>query len=524
MSILVSFLWHMHQPFYKDLVHQSYVMPWAYLHGTKDYFGMAALAEEFPDVHQTFNLVPSLLLQLEEYARGEARDASFELAFKPADGLTADERSQILERFFPVPVRTMLQPFPRYFELYERRSDPSRHHAFSQQDLRDVQVWWTLAWMDHDLRPADLVKKGSHFSEDDKAALQQQVQQVIGDIIPTYRRVQDLGVIEISTTPFYHPILPILIDSCVDGDVPVDVHFPYDAREQLARAQTFMEERFGRVPEGLWPSEGSVSNDAAVLISSLGFKWIATDEGILAKSGVDLHWHNRNRLYRPYKRADLTIFFRDRALSDLVGFQYMHGSAIDSANDLVRRINELPDGSHVLIALDGENPWDYYPNSGRDFLRRLFERIQNDPRLEAVTLSEASSRVQPERLNWLAPGSWANANFNIWMGHPEDQKAWQWIVRAREALMAQKKKVPKKKWDLAYEVLLIAEGSDWMWWFGNDFSSDSDAIFDSLFRQHIRNIFELIGVDAPDGLDDPIKKSLEGRKLVMAPPPTAGPQ
>ena len=213
MPVLVSFLWHMHQPFYKDLVRQSYVMPWAYLHGTKDYFGMPALLEEFPEVHQTFNLVPSLLLQLEEYATGKARDAMLELAFKPVSELTEEDRGVIIERFFPVPVRTMLRPFPRYFELYERRSDPSRHHAFSDQDIRDIQTWWTLAWFDHDRRPADLVEKGKGFSEDDKARLRTLTVEMIRNIIPEYRRMQEQGSIEISTTPFYHPILPILIDS-----------------------------------------------------------------------------------------------------------------------------------------------------------------------------------------------------------------------------------------------------------------------------------------------------------------------
>jgi alpha-amylase/alpha-mannosidase (GH57 family) len=520
MPVLVSFLWHMHQPFYKDLVRQCYVMPWAYLHATKDYLGMPALAEEFPDVHQTFNLVPSLILQVEEYASGKAQDASFDLAFKPVDKLTEDERNLILERFFPVPVRTMLQPFPRYFELYERRSDASRHHSFSDQDIRDIQVWWTLVWMDHDRRPKDFVAKGRDFSETDKAALRGIVLKTIGDVVPTYRRVQDQGTIEISTTPFYHPILPVLIDSHVDGHVPVDVQFPYDAREQLVRAQEFMHQRFGKVPQGLWPSEGSVSCDAALLASAVGFRWLATDEGILAKSGIDLNWDNRRRLYHPYKRSGMTLFFRDRPLSDLIGFQYMHAPAAESANDLIRRLQDMPDGSHVLIALDGENPWDYYPNSGRDFLRRVFEGIQKDGAVEAVTLSEAAQRMPAEKLEWLAPGSWANSNFSIWIGHPEDHQAWYWIVRAREALMARKSHVEADKWDLAYEVLLIAEGSDWMWWFGNDFSSDSDVLFDSLFRQHIGNIFQLIGLPEPEGLQNPIKKNLEGRKLVMAPPPS----
>ncbi|MBI4471781.1 MAG: glycoside hydrolase [Acidobacteria bacterium] len=518
--VLVSFLWHMHQPFYKDLVQQSYVMPWAYLHGTKDYLGMPSLSHEFPKVHQTFNLVPSLILQLEEYATGTARDASLELAFRPVQELTPEDRSLIIERFFPVPVRTMLQPFPRYFELYERRSDPSRHHEFTDQDIRDIQAWWSLVWLDHDRRPRELVEKGKGFTEADKAELRKLVTNTIKEIVPTYRRLQEAGTIEISTTPFYHPILPILIDSRVDDrNVPVQFNFPYDAREQLSRALEFMSQRFGRRPEGLWPSEGSVSNDTVLLAGSVGFKWMATDEGILAKSGVDLSWNNRQRLYHPYRRGAVTVFFRDRTISDLIGFQYMHGAAKDSAADLIHRVKALPEGSHIVIALDGENPWDYYPNSGRDFLRYAFDGIQNDADLEAVTLSEACERMPPENLEWLAPGSWANANFYIWIGHSEDHQAWQWIVRARTALMSQKRTIPEEKWNLAYEVLLVAEGSDWMWWFGNDFSSDSDAIFDSLFRQHIANIYQLIGLPEPDGLDQPIKKSLEGRKLVMPPPP-----
>ncbi len=518
MPRLVSFLWHMHQPFYKDLVRQKYVLPWAYLHGAKDYLGMPSLLEEFPDVHQTFNLVPSLILQLEEYARGDAQDESLEMAFMPVEQLSPDQRGQILERFFPAPVRTMLQPYPRYFELYERRSDPSRH-SFSDQDIRDIQVWWTLAWLDHDLRPGDLLEKGRDFSEDDKVRLRKIVLGILRRIVPQYRRMQDVGSIEISTTPFYHPILPLLIDSRVDDrNVPLSFHCPYDAREQLSRARSFIQDRFGREPAGLWPSEGSVSNDVALLASSLGFRWMATDEGILPKSGINLNGDDHNRLYHPYRRGDMTVFFRDRSLSDLIGFHYMHGRPQDSANDLIRRVKEIPDGSHVVIALDGENPWDYYMNSGRDFLRRLFEGIQKEPALEAVTLSEAASRMPAENLDWLAPGSWAGGHFYIWIGHPEDHQAWDWIARARAALMERRDQVPKKDWELAYEELLIAEGSDWMWWFGNDFSSDSDAIFDALFRQHIGNIYDLIGLPQPQGLNEPIKKTLEGRKLVMAPP------
>ena len=203
-------------------------------------------------------------------------------------------------------------------------------------------------------------------------------------------------------------------------------------------------------------------------------------------------------------------------LSDLIGFQYMHAPAAESAADLIRRIKELPDGSHILIALDGENPWDYYPNSGRDFLRRAYQGIRNDSALEAVTLSEALKRRQPEKLNWLAPGSWANASFSIWIGHPEDHQAWNWIARARAALMERRSNVPDSDWELAYEELLVAEGSDWMWWFGNDFSSDSDAIFDSLFRQHIGNVFQLIGLPEPASVTLPPTSTPRGSANSMS--------
>jgi alpha-amylase/alpha-mannosidase (GH57 family) len=511
MPTLVSFLWHMHQPFYKDVVGNSYVMPWAYLHATKDYLGMVELHREFPDIHQTFNLVPSLILQLEEYAKGDARDPLFRLAFEPAEELDAAGRALVVKKFFPVPVRTMVEPYPRYAELLARR-----HADLTIQELRDIQVWWTLAWMDEDRRPARLVEKGRDFSLVDQAGLRELVLETIREIVPAYRRYQEQGTIELSTTPFYHPILPLLVNSRVDDPrLPLDFQFPEDALEQLRRARTFMEERFGRAPRGLWPSEGSVSEAMSELVSRAGFEWMATDEGILAKSGVHIYDGSRHRLYQPYRRNNLTIFFRDRHISDLIGFHYMNAPARDGAQDLLRRLKEIPQGAHVSIILDGENPWDYYPVSGRDFLKFVFDGIRQDPALEAVTLSEAQAQVAPQTLNWLAPGSWAGANFGIWIGHPEDHEAWEWIVRARGVLMDHKGIASEDQWAQAHEELLVAEGSDWMWWFGNDFTSDDDAVFDALFRRHIGNIYRLLGLPEPEGLKNPIKKSLAGKTGVM---------
>ena len=513
MSTLVSFLWHMHQPYYKDIVQGTYVMPWAYLHATKDYLRMAEIAAKHPHIHQTMNLVPSLILQLEDYAQGAAKDPMFDLAFAAAEDLDDAERGFILEKCFPVPVKTMVDPYPRYRELIERRSSTD----LSVQEIRDIQVWWSLAWLDWSLQPRELLNKGRDFSTADQASLREIVIKAVQSVVPAYRRAQDAGNVEISTTPFYHPILPLLIDSRVDDrNVPVHVLYSEDAREQLKRSRQFMAVRFGKAPTGLWPSEGSVSDAVATLAVEQGFRWMATDESILAKSGVPVH-EQRHRLYHPYNRSGLTIFFRDRSLSDLIGFQYMHSDPRDAAGDLVKRLAEIPDGAHVTLALDGENPWDYYPANGDDFIRFLFEGIAREPRLEAVTLGEASTRLPSESIDWLAPGSWANANFGIWIGHPEDHEAWRWIVQARTALMARKGMVKPEQWDEAYEELLVAEGSDWMWWFGNDFSSDSDAIFDGLFRQHIGNVYQLAGLPRPEGLQNAIKKSLGARNAVMVP-------
>jgi alpha-amylase/alpha-mannosidase (GH57 family) len=472
---------------------------------------MVEMHREFPDIHQTFNLVPSLILQLEEYARGEARDPLFNLAFTPAEDLDAASRALVARKFFPVPVKTMVEPYPRYAELLGRR-----YEKLTDQEIRDIQVLWTLVWMDEERRPARLVAKGRDFNLVEQASLRDMVLETLREIVPAYRRHQDEGSIEISTTPFYHPILPLLVNSRVDDPgVPIEFQFPEDALEQLQRARAFMQERFGRAPRGLWPSEGSVSDAMSELVAKAGFEWMATDEGILSKSGVPIYDGNRHRLYRPYRRNNLTVFFRDRTISDLIGFHYMHGAARDSAADLLRRLKEVPTDSHVSIILDGENPWDYYASSGRDFLKFVFEGIRQEPSLEAVTLSEAQRRVQPEPLNWLAPGSWAGANFGIWMGHPEDHEAWSWIVRARAALMSQKGVASDDQWTQAHEELLVAEGSDWMWWFGSDFTSDEDAVFDALFRRHIGNIYRLLGLPEPEGLQNPIKKSLAGRTGVM---------
>lgn len=526
----IALLWHMHQPFYQDLVSGEHILPWVRLHGLKDYWGMVALLREFPSVKVTFNLVPSLLVQLEAFAREEARDRHLELGLKPAHLLNDEERAFCVEHFFHAHRPRMIDPFPRYAELLDRRSSgagalSARTQAaqFSVDDLRDLQVWHKLAWVDayyfeRDARVQALVAKGRGFSEDDKALVREIELEILRQVVPEYREAAARGQVELSTSPFYHPILPLLCDT----DIYLRTHphsrmprerfrHPEDASAQLERAVTLHERLFGRRPSGLWPSEGSVSDAMVPLVAAAGIRWMATDEEILARTigrGFDRDAH----IYRPYRLGtegqEVSCGFRDHALSDLIGFTYSSWSAEAAADDFVRRV--LDAGSRyraqggrgeptVFVILDGENAWEHYEGQGRPFLRALYSRLAVHPELQTVTMGEACDGAD-ESLPSIFPGSWIHGDFYIWIGHADDHRAWRQLAEARRALDTPPAGLPGKALAQAREELFIAEGSDWFWWYGDDHSSDHDLEFDDLFRRHVRNVYRALEKPVPEEL------------------------
>src|SRR6516164_1012814 len=354
----VALLWHMHQPYYEDLVTHEHILPWVRLHALKDYYGMVALLREFPSVKATFNLVPSLLVQLEEFAADRARDRFLELSLKPAENLDERDTAFILEHFFDANRPRMIDVYPRYAELLAGRKG-----ALSVDDLRDLQVWHKLVWIDPlylegDARVRALVSKGRDFTEEDKAALRVIELELLNKVIPEYRAAAARGQIEISASPFYHPILPLLCDTDVYLTTHPDAQrprhrftYPEDAVEQLTRAARYHERLFGRSPTGLWPSEGSVSDAMVPLAAGAGFTWMATDELILARTlGLTFardgygHLEQPVRLYQPYTvrvgNAAIACAFRDHVLSDLIGFTYASWSADAAADDFVGRLVE----------------------------------------------------------------------------------------------------------------------------------------------------------------------------------------
>lgn len=534
--INVCFLWHMHQPFYKDLVSGEYKLPWTRMHALKDYYGMVKVLQDFPQIHQTFNLVPSMLVQIEEYASGKAVDPFLRVALRPAEELTPEDQEFILRYFFQANAAKMIYRYKRYGEIYDvwmsQGGNPQRaRKLLDLHAMRDLQVLSQLAWFDEEYLENDefirsLVQKGRDFSREDQRLLGLKQIEVVGNVIPVYREFAAKGQIEISTTPFYHPILPLLCDSQIAETshpyvpLPGRFQYPEDARHQLLTARDYMKEKLGVEPAGLWPSEGSVSDQALHLAAEAGFRWFATDNGVLGRT------LNQNAdssvTYRPYQWAQrehsMHCLFRDHYLSDLIGFVYARMGPEEAASHFLDRIREnsapiLAAGQDALvpIILDGENAWEYYDVSGRPFLRALYQKITDDPNIHALTVSEALAEVPSQKIDHIFPGSWINANFDIWIGAEEDNRAWDYLLRARQTYERVLQSpagadLPEDRKRLAYEELLIAEGSDWCWWYGPEHDSANRPEFDRLFRDHLANVYTALRLSPPDELSRPILK------------------
>jgi alpha-amylase/alpha-mannosidase (GH57 family) len=550
-------LWHMHQPQYRDPVTGRYILPWTRLHALKDYWGMVRVLEEFPGVHATYNVVPSLAAQLAEYASGKFDEPWFTLAFTSAEKLTLEDKAELIARGFQANQDNLIRRWPRYAELFDRSRAGSQAalHSFGLRDWRDLQFLSQLAWMDEEVLARDpditrLSAQGADFTEQDKALLRAKQIELLSRVLPEYRSAQDAGQIEISTTPFYHPILPLLCDSSIareanSGTLLPQPPFrrPEDAREQLLRARHYHESLFGRPPAGLWPSEGSVSDQALALAAEVGFQWFATDEGVLGRTfsigfgrnaaGLP---ENADRLYAPLcvqsAGREITGLFRDHYLSDLVGFVYSRMDEGAAAEDLHRRLRAIGENVQtscpltVSLILDGENAWEYYHHNGREFLRQFYRRIQDDPDIRALTVSEAlRSAGELESAAHIFPASWINANFDIWIGHSEDVAGWNLLRDARDFYADKLERRAREgrgpSYDAfaqAYEALLAAEGSDWFWWFGPENSSANDAEFDAFFRKLLSEVYRALGAEAPDALAEPIKRQAERAEIL---PPAA---
>lgn len=531
--LYVALMWHQHQPvYYKDPETGVYIRPWVRAHAAKDYLDMATTLEQYPNVHATFNFTPSLIRQLDDIAAG-AKDLYWVHAEIPAEELTDEQKQFILERFFDTNPRVIAR-FARYQELAEMRAGMGNQvavKAWSAQDFRDLQVLFNLAWTDPDWLAeeplASLVAKGQGYAEDDKAVIFEEHLRIVQDVLPYHAQMQHAGQIEITMTPFAHPILPLLVDSNLaavalpEADLPSRFVFGQDAVAQVQLGVELYEEHFGMAPRGMWPAEGSVAQQIVQMVANAGIQWIATDEDVLAQSLPSLQDFTRNSadtvlqadaLYRPYtvtggRGGSLSILFRDHLISDLLGFQYsgMRGEA--AAADLMKRLDAIraqlaaegAEGPHlVTILLDGENAWEHYANDGKDFLNAMYRMFSESETIRTVTPSEYLAMTEtPRQIDNLWPGSWITPDYSTWIGEEEENLAWEYLLETRNALQQALPRLDAETKQKALEAMYIAEGSDWFWYLGADQDSGQDESFDEQLRSHLRAVYDLIGVEAP---------------------------
>ncbi len=468
-DLALTFVWHQHQPYYPDDVSGENPMPWVRLHGVKDYYGMALHLLEVPEMRCTINLVPSLLLQLRAYTEHNASDRFLDVSRIPAEDLSENDCLFLLDHFFMANADHMIRAFPRYAELYQRRAlgrskaqDVLRR--FQARDLRDLQVWFNLAWVhplavEQDECLRSLRDKGRNFSNDDRDALLAKHLEILKRIVPLHKQLADSGQIELTTTPYYHPILPLLFDKKLAREAMPDVKLPRhaggyldDATVHVRRAVDEHERIFGRKPKGMWPAEGSVCQSMIPLLAQHGIRWIATDEEVLSASthgsvSRDGRGHVRNpeKLYRAYKvregDAELGIVFRDHALSDLIGFHYQRSDPNAAADNFmsclygIGQVIQREEPALVSVILDGENCWEHYPGGGVAFLRALYHRCTRTPGVKPMKVGDYLESYPPsETLPHLFAGSWISHNFAIWIGHEEDNSAWDALHTTRAYL------------------------------------------------------------------------------------------
>lgn len=547
------FLWHMHQPDYRDYSTGEFVLPWVYLHAIKDYSDMAAHLENHPQVRAVVNFVPILLDQLEDYEQqfvtGQIRDPLLRLLVcENLNEVTDHERQLILESCFRSNLNKMVAPYPAYkrlFDLFKQLEANSKVALsyLSGQYLADLLTWYHLAWFGETVRREhdvliQMMSKDENFSHADRKLVFELIGEVISGIIPRYRKLAESGQIEISATPHYHPLAPLLLDfnsarECEPGSsLPKSDIYPGGKSRVEAHIHSTIKShrsRFGVVPHGIWPAEGAVSTSLVEVLAGQQCRWVASGEGVLANSlrkAGDLPERSKY-LYRPYrmqgKAHSVSCFFRDDRLSDLIGFEYSNWNGKDAANNFVAQLQEIANQASedetplVGVILDGENAWEYYPYNGYHFLNDLYTALEEHPNIRTTTYSEylesaekpdAAGFAKPGDLPGLVAGSWVYGTFSTWIGSPDKNHAWDLLCTAKQSydrVMAAGRLSDEEK-RAVEKQLSSCESSDWFWWFGDYNPSDAVGSFDRLYRNNLMQLYRLLKLPIPEILHSPISQ------------------
>ena len=555
-KLLINIYWHMHQPDYRDLITGEYILPWTYLHAIKDYSDMAHHLEANVKARVTFNFVPILLDQLEDYVAqfdsGNIKDPLLRmLGADDLGNLNTESCELIIESCFKSHHEKMLSPYKAYQRLYQmcqvasQDSDDLNLQYFSAQYKADLLVWYHLAWMGESIKRGNrlvqsLISKGSHFNVKDRQALFKLVGEIIRNLIPRYKNLQQKGQIEISSTPHHHPILPLLLDfnSTLDAmpgaTLPNSPQYPGGesrAIHHVQQAQASHARRFGDKPVGMWPAEGSVSKEALLLLAKQGVQWAASGESVLTNSLLKSNpkktlISHHDYLYKPYKISDgenqIVCFFRDDRLSDKIGFEYSKMHSTDAVNDFIHDLEQVRtsfqanENPVVSVILDGENAWEYYPYNGYYFLSELYQALSNHPDIEMVTQSEVLQAINtPNKSQYkvfcgnlpqIAAGSWVYGTFSTWIGSKDKNRGWDLLCEAKLAYdqVLQTGNLTAAERVSCENQLSVCEGSDWFWWMGDYNSAASISSFDQLYRRNLSNLYVLLKLPVPGNLSQAI--------------------
>jgi alpha-amylase/alpha-mannosidase (GH57 family) len=540
MSVVLC--WHMHQPEYRDQRTGTVHLPWTYLHATKDYVDMAAHLEAVPGARAVVNFSPILLEQLEEYVvqiraylegHGVIRDPLLAELAEPALPGNSQARLRMMQECLRANRERMIDRFEPYQRLaamavwYE--AHPASLIYASNQFLADLLVWYHLSWMAESVRRTDsriarLQEKAQNFSLHDRRELLLIVLEQIQSVVPRYRELAARGQVELSMSPYAHPIVPLLLDMNSAREAMPGVHLPvttdYPGGEQrslwhLQRGVATFEKYFGQKPVGLWPSEGGISQRALELFDREGFRWIASGGGVLNNSHDLQSKSCSHRVYR-FGTASVDCFFRDDGLSDLIGFNYSDWHADDAVANLIGHMENIarvcPDRDDCLITiiLDGENAWEYYPENGYYFLNQLYRHLAQHPGLRMTTFQEflADGTHRPAHEEKIVAGSWVYGTFSTWIGDADKNRGWEVLVEAKRSFDEQLASgtLTAQEIAAAERQLAICEGSDWFWWFGDYNPSMTVNQFDQLYRMHLANLYQLLNIEAPAYLAEVISR------------------
>jgi len=520
-TLKLSFLWHMHQPDYRN-TQGIMQMPWVFLHAIKDYYDMPWMLTRHSGLKATFNLTPSLIEQILLYCDDiVSNDRFFTLWMKHPSELNETDRQWIIKICKSPPYETMIKPIKFYSELYHLES-------YNDDELYNMEIWFILSWCGvylrtHNTIVKELFETTNGFKSHQKLSLIQTLGNFISTIFPYYTELQKEGTISLSTTPLNHPILPLLVDmnnaeiAHLGTDLPEHpVSLEEDAKLQISRAQELFKETFGHDAVGFWPAEGAVDEHTVTLYREAGLKWIATDEAILFKS---LDTDRRELLYHPYKYNDITIGFRDHGLSDLIGFTYRFWDSEHAADHFISSLESLyqkDDDRTVFVILDGENAWEFYPDNAFDFFDALYRKLSRTSWCRTVGMDEVAQQ-EAKVLYHLAPGSWIHGEFNTWVGHPEKTRAWELIYMTRRDYIHHKKALEPEIKEKILQHFLAAECSDWFWWYGDDHVTEFAVEFDELFRSHLIEIYLLMNISPPYDLYTPITSDRSSETFLLQP-------